>query len=90
MSVALLTRSDTFARDWRSSNRKSVLHAAAHHGTRNAILELLENNHYGVDVNALNRHGQSPLHLACKRAQVESIRLLVAYGASVNIGIILK
>ena len=38
----------------------------------------------GTDVNAKNRHGNSPLHLAALMGQKEIAQLLIAKGADVN------
>jgi ankyrin repeat protein len=39
---------------------------------------------YGVDVNALDDGGQTPLHQASERGQTNVVRLLLEHGADVN------
>ena len=58
------------------------LHQAARSGHANLIPSLLEEP--DQDVNAANRHGQTPLHYAAWEGHVEVLQLLTDAGAEVN------
>jgi ankyrin repeat protein len=38
----------------------------------------------GLDVNAVNRNGQTPICMAAARGQVENLRILIEHGAKAN------
>ena len=40
---------------------------------------------HAVDVNARNRYGTTPLHLASKRGTLEFVRLLIDHGADIDL-----
>jgi hypothetical protein len=74
--VLLLFRSKT-ARP----HANAALAQATTRGCEDTVRELLEQ---GSDINAGNRHGQTPLHLAAKQGNSELIRLLLEQGAVVD------
>ena len=57
------------------------IHDAANDGNIEAVKQHLAD---GADVNAKNRHGDSPLHLAAQMGHKEIVELLIAKGADVN------
>ena len=57
------------------------IHQAAQEGNIEAVKQAIAN---GVDVNAKNKHGDSPLHLAAQMGHKEIVELLIANGADVN------
>ena len=57
-----------------------ALHTSVEFDHYAAAKELL---HYGIDVNAVNRDGNSALHLACAANHVKMAKLLVKNGASI-------
>gem|GEM_PF-844634 len=63
------------------SERNTPLHYAARF--RQEWLEKLIAA--GLDVNAVNIHGETPLHLAAADDNVEQVRILLEHGADVNI-----
>ena len=69
-----------FARD---SDGHTPLHVAATFVGSVAVVELLLAN--GVDVNAVNRHGDTALHKAAGNGHAEVVALLVEHGAKVNV-----
>ena len=58
-----------------------TIHDAANDGNIEAVKQHLAD---GADVNAMNRHGDSPLHLAAQMGHKEIVELLIAKGADVN------
>jgi len=65
----------------RSRTTGTALARATARGCENTVKELLEQ---GSDINASNRHGQTPLHLAAKQGNSELMRLLLEQGALVD------
>lgn len=57
------------------------LHAAAASGQISVVRLLLE---YGVEVDAVNIHGNTPLHIACLNGQDVVVSKLLEYSASPN------
>lgn len=74
----------------RSSGWRSVeapfqglpLHQAVHKGDTGAIHSLIAQ---GKDPNSIDEEGSTPLHVAAKRGQVESARVLIKAGARLDI-----
>lgn len=62
-----------------SSFDNSLLHTAAGRGDT-AMCQLLLSE--GLDIDAVNAKGQTPLHLAIKYAQIEVVQLLLEHGAA--------
>ena len=57
------------------------LHAAAASGQISVVRLLLE---LGVEVDAVNAHGNSPLHISCLNGQDVVVSKLLEYSAQVN------
>ena len=57
-----------------------------HYAQSNNIAGLQEEILAGANVDMPNRQGNTPLHLACARGNIEAVRLLIAEGANLNIG----
>ncbi|XP_059617653.1 26S proteasome non-ATPase regulatory subunit 10-like [Phlebotomus argentipes] len=72
---------DVNVRDDRSD---TCLHRLASTGRRD-IMEMILKTPQRIDLNAQNREGDTPLHLACQEKQLECVALLVESGASVHI-----
>ena len=67
-----------------SNDLQSVLHFAAHNGHASMLCELAK-EYVITNVEAKDKRGCTPLHIAAKRGHVESVRVLVRYfGADVN------
>lgn len=60
----------------------SVLHMAVLGGNIHFIQYLI--NH-GVNVNAMNMYGETPLHWCCKEGKLEILKLLIKNGADVEL-----
>ena len=63
-------------------NMKEAIHEAAEAGNLQEV-QLLINE--GVDINAVDKHGWTPLHVAVHKQNVMLTKFLVANGADVNI-----
>ncbi|MBA4344573.1 MAG: hypothetical protein C0423_20735 [Methylibium sp.] len=66
----------------RNAKRQSALHVALSQESERALKSLLE--HPGLDVNAINQAGETPLMLAALKGRVDWAESLVARGALVN------
>ncbi|KAI0243638.1 hypothetical protein L0F63_003235 [Massospora cicadina] len=67
-------------RDFRSPRRRATfLHLAAGHRYPHMVLFWLQ---HGIDVNAQDKDGFTPLHLACAEGDLASVSLLIEYGGS--------
>lgn len=67
-----------FMRDGRGN---TVLHLMAEHQIPKNLLPLINE---GLDVNAINDHGESPLHSACKTRCLSNVKLLIENGSKIN------
>ena len=64
---------------------KTLLHIAAEKGNDRIIFELAgDEPGYGVDVNAVDRNGNTPLHLAAFQSEDSSARFLLSLGADME------
>lgn len=66
----------------RNAKRQTALHVALSQESERALKSLLE--HPGLDVNAINQAGETPLMLAALKGRVDWAESLVARGALVN------
>lgn len=66
----------------RDAQRNTALHVAVREDSGKAVEALLKSP--GVDVNAINQAGETPLMLAAIRGQLDLVKLLVERGALVN------
>ncbi|XP_071115151.1 uncharacterized protein [Haliotis cracherodii] len=66
------------------SDLNSLLHIVARHvhGGHTDITKILLNQ--GLNINATNKHGETPLFLACERGHVDLVRLLVSKKADLR------
>lgn len=64
------------------SDKRSLLHHAAQRGHADLVRTL---NEMGLDVNELDKHGRTPLYLACHDHQFKSAKTLIELGAEINI-----
>jgi len=78
--ILLRAGGDISARD---SHGHTPLHDAAIHGDPGVIVEILKVK--GVDQNALDRVGQTALHLAALKANVPAVHLLIKAGVDRSI-----
>uniref|UniRef100_A0A0K0FUW3 Inversin (inferred by orthology to a human protein) n=1 Tax=Strongyloides venezuelensis TaxID=75913 RepID=A0A0K0FUW3_STRVS len=60
---------------------RTVLHAAAYCGFVACVQKLID---LGVEINAIDRDEETPLHVACARGKEEVVYLLVRHGAIIN------
>lgn len=66
---------------WNRDNEPAISHIAMH-GDAEDLLLLLK---YGVDVNATDDKGVSPLHMALEQGNIINAALLVQHGANINL-----
>lgn len=66
----------------RNAKRQSALHIALSQESDRAVKSLLE--HPGLDVNAINESGETPLMLAALKGRLDWAEALVARGALIN------
>jgi ankyrin repeat protein len=66
----------------RNAERQTALHLALRNESDKAVQTLLK--HPGLDVNAINQAGETPLMLAALKARLDWMKALVARGALVN------
>lgn len=66
----------------RNAKRQTALHVALSQESERAVKSLLE--HPGLDVNAINQAGETPLMLAALKGRVDWAESLLARGALVN------
>lgn len=66
----------------RNAKRQTALHVALSQESERALKSLLE--HPGLDVNAINQAGETPLMLAALKGRVDWAESLLARGALVN------
>jgi BRCA1-associated RING domain protein 1 len=59
-----------------------MLHIAARHGRRDAVLRELKN---GAAVDVQNRDLQTPLHVACRHGHLKVAQLLIEHGAPLEV-----
>lgn len=62
----------------------TVLHIAAAEGAMEECKKLLAHPHAKILVTEPDNHGDSPLHYAASRAQIDAIQLLIDSGCDVN------
>ena len=48
------------------------------------MIELLESDETKCDINAVNKRGQTALHIAANKLHIEVVRLLIVLGADTN------
>lgn len=60
----------------------TALHICAQHGLLVAVKLLLD---FGLDINAQNKVGLTPLHIACKFQQIPTTTLLLDHGARLDV-----
>jgi ankyrin repeat protein len=65
----------------RSPKRTSLLHVASQYGLRNTIQTLRVKDTLEVLLNAIDDVGYTPLHLACKLGHVDTVSILLSFGA---------
>ena len=70
-----------FFKKKRTLNKWSALHFAAEENHIKIIDILLKNN---ADIEAMTKFGRTPLHLASLKGLIDSVKLLLDYGANVN------
>ncbi|XP_029432306.1 ankyrin repeat domain-containing protein 61 isoform X1 [Rhinatrema bivittatum] len=73
--------SDQVNAEVHSDNRQTPLHLAVRYGAFPAISILAQN---GAKVNAVDRYGMTPLHMAAGILSREMTETLISYGADVN------
>ncbi|MEJ6002293.1 ankyrin repeat domain-containing protein [Paucibacter soli] len=66
----------------RNAERQTALHLALRHESDTTFQTLLK--HPGLDVNAINQAGETPLMLAALKGRLDWMKALVARGALVN------
>ncbi len=66
----------------RNAKRQTALHVALSQESERAVKSLLE--HPGLDVNAINQAGETPLMLAALKGRIDWAESLLARGALVN------
>ena len=69
----------TIASD-RDFRRRTLLHAAAEHGCRPIVKELLARN---ADIDARDVNGNTPLRLAIRNGKLEIVEVLLFHGAEI-------
>lgn len=79
LMVLMLRGADPNARD---AQRQTALHIALRNESERALKSLLE--HPGLDVNAINQAGETPLMLAAIKGRLDWAQALVARGALIN------
>lgn len=67
--------------NFRCAHHDSLLHLSVRRKSLAAASFLLEN---GIDVNGVNKHGDTPLIVACKSDYADMIGLLISHGADIN------
>ena len=67
-----------------ASTKDTPLHWAASFNNIQVAEDLLKREKCHLEINACNSAGQTALHLACKSASVEMCRLLLTFGADLN------
>eukprot|EP01126_Amoeba_proteus_P003913 TRINITY_DN1131_c0_g1_i17.p1 TRINITY_DN1131_c0_g1~~TRINITY_DN1131_c0_g1_i17.p1 ORF type:complete len:169 (+),score=34.84 TRINITY_DN1131_c0_g1_i17:598-1104(+) len=60
----------------------SCLHFAAAQGDKNGFVKILS---LGLDINAVNKNGKTPLHVASEKGHLDVIKVLLMNGASTTI-----
>lgn len=73
---------DFNAARFRPSANGTALHLCAQHGFLATAQLLLD---FGLEINAQNKAGFTPLHVACKYQQADAVVLLLNHGARVDI-----
>ena len=63
---------------------KNILHTSIEKNKKDIIQNLVHHNSFRQLVNQKDNYGNTPLHIACKRNQVDTVRLLLDNGADPN------
>jgi ankyrin repeat protein len=63
-------------------SRWTPLHSACYQG-RGSVAEVFIDN--GADVNAKDKHSHTPLYFAVRKKDIDTVKLLIAKGANVNV-----
>ena len=90
VAMLLAHNADIGAKD---SSQKTALHLACEMASFSVVSSLLSPDERGgnprpfpkFDVNAIDRLGRTPLHYCAERDMVDGIRLLMDYGADINV-----
>ncbi|CAH8665396.1 unnamed protein product [Heterobilharzia americana] len=84
-TVRFLVTLDNIMASESDEDGNTVLHLASEH-TSKEILSLLLENLRGLNVNRLNKYGESPLHIACRSNSIECVEELLKVGCNPLVG----
>ena len=62
--------------------QNSILHNAAYYNSPRSITQLID---YGAKIDAKNKRGQTPLHIAVEEGNLNIVKALLKHGADVSI-----